>query len=366
MNNSQRPANGNTYKKPAATPAKGKAQKRRKKLRFKPNKEGMIALVTLLLIVALAITILCFTIKAIVSAVSGGPEETDETTTNGQSENIPADAWNKDFVLKPVSNSDVAIGELILVNFEHKYSLTDSISSKLSSLYGADGYLSYYVLNGFDAQIRSDIRKNLKDMIVALVDANPETLGNTKTEDRIILTSVYRSLQKQTELYDTRTSDGLVAKPGHSEHHTGYAVDIQVFTSKQKIVLLREAEQAWMEAHCADFGFIIRYDGSKFETTGILDEPWHYRYVGVAHATYLKESGLCLEEYLELLRKSHNYTEDEPLSFTANEKEYLVYYVPVAEGSSTTSIPVPPEDFGTYTISGDNMNGFIITVEKAA
>ena len=115
-----------------------------------------------------------------------------------------------------------------------------------------------------------------------------------------------------------------------------------------------------MEAHCAEFGFVVRYDGSKFETTGILDEPWHYRYVGVPHATYMMENKLCMEEYLELLKKSYTYA-NEPLTITTDEKEYLVYYVPVSE-ESTTSIPVPVD--GDYTISGDNMSGFIVTVEK--
>ena len=77
------------------------------------------------------------------------------------------------------------------------------------------------------------------------------------------------------------------------------------------------------------------------------------------------ESGLCMEEYLSMLRKSHTYGEKEPLAITAGETEYLVYYVP-ASTETTTDIPVPPATLGTYTISGDNMNGFIVTIEKAA
>lgn len=81
---------------------------------------------------------------------------------------------------------------------------------------------------------------------------------------------------------------------------------------------MRENEQAWMEQNCAKYGFVVRYDGSKFEKTGILDESWHYRYVGVPHATYMMENNLCLEEYLELLKNSYAYP-NEPLTVSAND-----------------------------------------------
>ena len=125
---------------------------------------------------------------------------------------------------------------------------------------------------------------------------------------------------------------------------------------------MRENEQAWMEQNCAKYGFVVRYDGSKFEKTGILDESWHYRYVGVPHATYMMENNLCLEEYLELLKNSYAYP-NEPLTVSANDTEYLIYYVPVSS-DSTTFVPVPPESVGTYEISGNNVDGFIVTVTK--
>ena len=120
-----------------------------------------------------------------------------------------------------------------------------------------------------------------------------------------------------------------------------------------------------MEAHCAEYGFIIRYEASKSALTGIVDEPYHFRYVGVSHATYMTANNLCLEEYLELLRNSHSYDKT-PLEFSAGDKDYLVYYVEATADASFTSIPVPPASEGTYTISGDNMNGFIVTVTKTA
>ena len=56
--------------------------------------------------------------------------------------------------------------------------------------------------------------------------------------------------------------------------------------------------QKWLMAHCAEYGFILRYPTDKSAITGIGYEPWHYRYVGVEAAREIMGRGLCLEEYL--------------------------------------------------------------------
>ena len=59
-----------------------------------------------------------------------------------------------------------------------------------------------------------------------------------------------------------------------------------------------DAEAIWMAEHCAEYGFILRYPKGKQDVTGIIFEPWHFRYVGVEIATYIMENNLTLEEYL--------------------------------------------------------------------
>ena len=78
-----------------------------------------------------------------------------------------------------------------------------------------------------------------------------------------------------------------VAIPGTSEHHLGLAVD-----------LLGKEAIAWLTEHCWDYGFIVRYTEEKESITGIVDEPWHFRYVGKEVSLDMKDTGLCLEEYL--------------------------------------------------------------------
>ena len=116
--------------------------------------------------------------------------------------------------------------------------------------------------------------------------------------------SAYRTLLEQTTILEYRTREHMaqfgldfyeardmayetVAIPGTSEHHLGLAVD-----------LLGDEAVAWLQKHCWDYGFILRYTEEKESITGIIDEPWHFRYVGTEVSLDMKDSGLCLEEYL--------------------------------------------------------------------
>ena len=111
-----------------------------------------------------------------------------------------------------------------------------------------------------------------------------------------ILTSGYRTEEKQRELYKNDT-DKKAAMPGASEHQTGLAFDV---TAYHDGVGFEDTEQfRWLTEHCSDFGFILRYPEGKEDITGIPYEPWHYRYVGVEIAQEIHENGWTLEEYCE-------------------------------------------------------------------
>ena len=89
------------------------------------------------------------------------------------------------------------------------------------------------------------------------------------------------------------------AWPGTSEHQLGLAVDIvdanyQVLNDAQADTPV----QQWLMANCWKYGFILRYPADKVDITGIIYEPWHYRYVGREYSQIIHESGLCLEEWL--------------------------------------------------------------------
>ena len=93
-----------------------------------------------------------------------------------------------------------------------------------------------------------------------------------------------------------------VAYPGTSEHQLGLAVDIVAKDYQQLDDKQANTEEAkWLKEHCAEYGFILRYPLDKTEETGIIFEPWHYRYVGKEAAKEIMEQGICLEKYLETL-----------------------------------------------------------------
>ncbi len=100
--------------------------------------------------------------------------------------------------------------------------------------------------------------------------------------------------------------------PGTSEHQTGLAVDLADITKGDAILeepFKDTAAGKWLAENCTKFGFILRFEADKQDITGIIYEPWHFRYVGRYHATRMTELGLCLEEYVELL-KEEGYFDD--------------------------------------------------------
>lgn len=85
--------------------------------------------------------------------------------------------------------------------------------------------------------------------------------------------------------------------PGSSEHQLGLAVDLaDKMYSTNNYAIMNQELFAWLDEHCAEYGFIKRYPTKKMLLTG-WNEPWHYRYVGVEAATYIMEHGLCYEEF---------------------------------------------------------------------
>lgn len=94
-----------------------------------------------------------------------------------------------------------------------------------------------------------------------------------------------------------------VAKPGTSEHELGLAVD---FNSVDESYFRNTAEAKWLAAHCAEYGFVIRYPEDKESVTGIIYEPWHLRFVGVKHAKRMNELNMCLEEYCEYIKSGNS------------------------------------------------------------
>ena len=130
-----------------------------------------------------------------------------------------------------------------------------------------------------------------------------------KAGNEVYLSSGYRSYSEQESLFKAKVREygeedaaKIVLPPGTSEHQTGLCCDItDVYRSpKTPSVLAKTETFLWLNEHCEQYGFILRYPEDKQEITNIIYEPWHFRYVGEEVAKYIKENNLCLEEFLEL------------------------------------------------------------------
>lgn len=121
---------------------------------------------------------------------------------------------------------------------------------------------------------------------------------------KIVAMSSYRSYSYQVDLYDKyKKKDGQEAadkysgRPGFSEHQSGLAVD--VYNGKTEYTNFESTKEfIWMEDHAHEYGFIIRFPKGKENETGYQYESWHYRYVGIEVATYIKNNNISLEEYI--------------------------------------------------------------------
>ena len=117
----------------------------------------------------------------------------------------------------------------------------------------------------------------------------------------IYISSGFRSYDYQAGLYDRYVqrsgkaeADRYSARAGHSEHQTGLAFDLNSID----MTFADTDECAWVNEHCAEYGFIIRYPKGSESITGYMYEPWHLRYLGTENAKKVYDSGLTLEEYL--------------------------------------------------------------------
>ena len=129
------------------------------------------------------------------------------------------------------------------------------------------------------------------------------TMASAAAKDGINLyiVSGFRSYSTQASIYNNyvardgkAAADRYSARPGHSEHQTGLAFDVNSLSQSFE----NTAEGRWLAANCHKYGFIIRYPKGKEGITGYMYEPWHIRYLGNPTAEAVYNSGLTLEEYL--------------------------------------------------------------------
>lgn len=207
----------------------------------------------------------------------------------------------------------------------------------------------------------------------------PETAGRLSgllqelgSGDRIVLVSGLRSREEQVRIWeDTMEKEGeaftrtFVAKPGHSEHESGLAVDLA--ENREEIDFI--CPEFPGEGICGEFrrrasryGFVERYPEGKEAVTGIGREPWHFRYVGVPHGAVMEREGMILEEYIAFLRK-----------YTSEAHPYLWYGPGKGEGTEIFYVDLRGKEEYAFRsggpkdvwYSGTNEGGIVICRRRA-
>ena len=256
------------------------------------------------------------------------------------------------YTFLPVDESELGKGELIVVNGANHYRFPGG--ENLQSVF--DFKNSFYKVSDKNVVLRAGIADSINQMF-------EDFYRNRKYTDVCII-SGHRTAEYQQNLLAKRTREigneasDWVANPGASEHHTGYAMDLGIYTARgESYQFTGNGACDWIAQNAYKYGFVVRYPSDKSALTGISYEPWHFRYVGAPHAYLITKDGLCLEEYIDLLRtfefgKRH---------LSVNDYEgmnYEIYFVKAA--GKTTQVPVPKN--GAYVVSGNNADGYIVTV----
>lgn len=202
----------------------------------------------------------------------------------------------------------------------------------------------------------------LERQAATLLDQLMEEIGGW---DFIAPVSGWRSMTEQQAIWDdTLRESGLdftrtyVAVPGCSEHQTGLAIDLGLRQEHIDFICPEFPDTGICGAFrslAADYGFILRYPAGKEQITGIGHEPWHFRYVGVPHARIIAENGLTLEEYIPWLQQFDSPLH--PYCIRLSGRAVYVSYIPASQPLTRIEI----NDAAPYMISGNNVDGFILT-----
>lgn len=219
-------------------------------------------------------------------------------------------------------------GDLILINKDSK------LQQDPTNLTTIPKDLTQNVLIDSEYKIQQNLIEPLKQMFEA---AQEDGIHHFK------INSAYRSGKLQQQLYKQKGAEYALPS-GSSEHQTGLSIDI----GSTQGTMDKTMEGKWLEERATDFGFILRYPENKVDITGIAFEPWHFRYVGLPHSVMMKQKDMSLEEYINFLKDEKDYT---------TEVEGVKYFVQYVKNTNQAKIP----DTAKFVVSGDNLDGFIIT-----
>ncbi|MBR3629064.1 MAG: D-alanyl-D-alanine carboxypeptidase family protein [Oscillospiraceae bacterium] len=265
---------------------------------------------------------------------AGEPEEESEPSTEfvvkEASAPVPGVAVPENCVAVPLDTKEISNGKLLLLDGDHAFSGSNA------DLVDFSGKSENYLMRVNDMPIKSEVVDALNKM-----------------------TAAYVMVMERTDLmiYSTTepVSDVCLYPEAMPDSATGYCVDVCIYTEEGDIVGIRE-NSPWLTNNAHLYGFVRSYTTADEEVTGVASAPHHLRYVGKVHSMIMHEQGLTLTAYIDSLSK---HPISDPYYWTDGSTTWSVYYVPATAGQ--TQVPVPLN--ANYEISGNNVDGFIVTAE---
>ena len=268
----------------------------RKKAKAKKKKNIILVLLIIFLLIGVAFYMIKFSDIEIFNFGNNNStennnnqeEKEEKDSTNTNSSDNQENSNNQNVIRVPsyanARPTDLTKGNLILVNKEN-YLPRNFVPSNLINIepkYGVSG------------QIKAEVYEAFKEMYVA---AELEGLN-------LFIQSPYRSWDRQNTVFNSfvrrdgvEAAETYSARPGHSEHQTGLAIDIVAGRGGQMRAFVNTMEYSWLVANAHTFGFILRYPNEKTHITGFIYEPWHWRFLGVEMATRVRNSNLTFDEF---------------------------------------------------------------------
>ncbi|MBQ8432782.1 MAG: D-alanyl-D-alanine carboxypeptidase family protein [Clostridia bacterium] len=313
------------------------------------KKQRMVALSICVVIVLTLLTLAIFLFCLIADTVNGG---NDTPNIPPQNNNGQSGETGITYVSITKENAALGQGELILVSekLNHAYQYP---KITLKSFADPDIHVNQNGVRPYQCTILKS-NEQMESTAAYAADAMLTDFYKVFNDSSLIFIDAYRTKEEQS---------GKLTPVGYSEHETGYVFTLQSYDANGKRTgLSSNPNYLWIYENCAKYGIVCRYPADKSVTTGIDGYDHCFRYVGIPHATYMYQNNLCLEEYVALLQS--NYSGATHLQVTGSDgNAYEIYYVARSAGDLTT-LSVPGNY--AYTISGDNVGGFIVTVNLNA
>lgn len=311
-----------------------------KKREEKRKKQRLLMLCMIVVIVLLALAAATFAICAIVHSSQDTPDDPNAPQTPNTSFEY------KNFT---VESSKYQVGPLIVVNKQNAYDFPSNptagfVNPETTERAQVDGSNVYQIYK--DPKNPTKSKQMQKVAFEAFERMMIDFFNSPGGDGKVAISEAYRSQSRQEDI-------GSSTPAGHSDHHTGYLIALCNFDGTDL------KTDHWVYQNCHKYGFVIRYPEEKKDITGVSGYTECIRYVGVAHATYMKNHNISLEEYVNRLR---GYTVESQLIVDgADGNSYAIYYVPKSATEITTyASPAHAE------ISGNNIDGFVVTVNLSA